>query len=178
MTIWLILSLSVDEEKSLDKIYHSFMGVKSSQKVDIKEAYLDIIKAIYGKPRLIHTNLNRIKTIYGKLSGKESTCQHRRCRFNSWIRKIPWRREWLPLTVFLPGKPHRKKSLVGYSKWSCKRVRHDLATKQQQQQMENSQLTSYSMMKAWKLFLRSGTKTRVPNLTLNTVLQVLARTIR
>ena len=49
------------------------MGVKSSQKVDIKEAYLDIIKAIYGKPRLIHTNLNIIKTIYGKLSGKEST---------------------------------------------------------------------------------------------------------
>ena len=34
--------------------------------------------------------------------------------------------------VFLPGKSHRQRSLVGYSPWSCKRIRHDLATKQQQ----------------------------------------------
>ena len=30
-------------------------------------------------------------------SGKESTCQCRRCRrrvFNPWVRKIPWRRKW------------------------------------------------------------------------------------
>ena len=24
-------------------------------------------------------------------------------RFNPWVRKIPWRREWLPTPVFLPG---------------------------------------------------------------------------
>ena len=96
------------------------MGVKSSQKVDIKEAYLDIIKAIYGKPRLIHTNLNIIKTIYGKLSGKESTCQHRRCRFNSWIRKIPWRREQLHTLVFLPGEFHGQRALGGYNPWDRK----------------------------------------------------------
>ena len=30
-------------------------------------------------------------------SGKESTCQCRRHGFNPCIRKIPWRREWLPL---------------------------------------------------------------------------------
>jgi len=29
-----------------------------------------------------------------ELGGKESTCQCRRCRFNPWVRKIPWRREW------------------------------------------------------------------------------------
>ena len=27
-------------------------------------------------------------------SCKESTCQFRRCRFNSWVGKIPWRRKW------------------------------------------------------------------------------------
>ena len=91
------------------------MGLKSSQKVDIRETYLDIIKAIYGKPRLIHTNLDIIKAIYGKLSGKESTCQHRRRRFNSWIRKIPWRREWLPTPVSLPVESYGQRSLVGYS---------------------------------------------------------------
>ena len=34
--------------------------------------------------------------------------------------------------VFLPGKSHEQSSLAGYSLWGCKRVRHELATKQQQ----------------------------------------------
>ena len=29
--------------------------------------------------------------------------------------KIPWRRAWQPTPVFLPGKPHGQRSLVGYS---------------------------------------------------------------
>ena len=29
--------------------------------------------------------------------------------------RFPWRRVWLPTPVFLPGKCHRKRSLVGYS---------------------------------------------------------------
>ena len=44
-------------------------------------------------------------------------------------RKIPWRRKWQPTPVFLPGKTHGHSSLAG--PWGCKRVRHDLATKQQ-----------------------------------------------
>ena len=27
---------------------------------------------------------------------------------------FPWRRKWQPTPVFLPGKSHRRKSLVGY----------------------------------------------------------------
>ena len=38
---------------------------------------------------------------------KGSTCQcrqrHRRHSFYSWIGKIPWRRKWQPVAVFLPG---------------------------------------------------------------------------
>jgi len=29
--------------------------------------------------------------------------------------KIPWRREWLPTPVPLPGESHGQRSLVGYS---------------------------------------------------------------
>ena len=29
--------------------------------------------------------------------------------------KIPWRREWQPISVFLPGKSHGHRSPVGYS---------------------------------------------------------------
>ena len=57
------------------------------------------------------------------LSGKEFTCQcrrHRRLRFDPWVRKLPWRREWLPTPVVLPGKSHGQRSLVGYSPWDRK----------------------------------------------------------
>ena len=38
---------------------------------------------------------------------------------------ISWRRDWLPTPVFLPGEFHRQRSLVGYSPWGHKEVRHD-----------------------------------------------------
>ena len=49
-------------------------------------------------------------------TGKESTCpcrRHGRCRFDSWVRKIPWRRKWQPTTVFLPGESHGQRNLAG-----------------------------------------------------------------
>ena len=58
-------------------------------------------------------------------SGKESPCQyrrHKRCQFDPSIRKIPWRRKWQPIPVFLPGKSHEQRSLVGYSPWGCKEL--------------------------------------------------------
>ena len=39
--------------------------------------------------------------------------------------RIPWRRKWQPTPVFLPGKSHRQRSLVGYSPWGRHRVGHD-----------------------------------------------------
>ena len=41
--------------------------------------------------------------------------QYRRPRFDPWVGKIPWRREWLPTPVFLPGSFHGQRNLVGYS---------------------------------------------------------------
>ena len=69
------------------------------------------------------------------LSGKESTCQCRRPRFDPWVRKIPWRREWQSMSVFLPGKSHGQRSLASYSSWGRERVRHDWVT---QKQLRNS----------------------------------------
>ena len=37
-----------------------------------------------------------------------------------WVGKIPWRRKWQPTPVFLSGKSHGWKSLVGYSQWGRK----------------------------------------------------------
>ena len=65
-------------------------------------------------------------------AGKESACQCRRCRFDPWVGKIPWRRKWQPTPVLLPRESHGQRSLAGYSLWGHKES-HDLATEQQQQ---------------------------------------------
>ena len=36
------------------------------------------------------------------------------------VGKIPWRREWQPSLVFLPGKFHGQRSLAVYSPWDYK----------------------------------------------------------
>ena len=52
-----------------------------------------------------------------------STCQcrrNKRCQFDPWVRKIPWRRAWQPTPVFLPGEFHGQRSMAGYSPWGHK----------------------------------------------------------
>ena len=50
--------------------------------------------------------------------------QCRRDRFDPWVRKICWRREWQSTPEFLPGEFHQQRSLVGYNPWGLKRVGH------------------------------------------------------
>ena len=52
----------------------------------------------------------------GSTSGKEPACQcrrHKRCGFDPWVGKIPWRRTQQPTAVLLPGESHGQKSLQG-----------------------------------------------------------------
>ena len=56
-------------------------------------------------------------------AGEESACNAvSRPWFDSWVRKVPWRREWLPTPVFWPDEFQGL-----YTLWSC-RVRHNWAT--------------------------------------------------
>ena len=41
-------------------------------------------------------------------------------KFEPWVGKIPWRREWLSTPVFLPGEFFQQRSLAGYSPWGHK----------------------------------------------------------
>ena len=57
------------------------------------------------------------------LNDKESTWQCRRCRrlgFNAWVTKILWRRKSQSTPIFLPGKSHGQRILVGYNPWGQK----------------------------------------------------------
>ena len=56
-----------------------------------------------------------VKPVFG-LVGKESACQcrrHKRHGFDPWVRKIPWKKEWLPTPVFLPGESHGQRNVGG-----------------------------------------------------------------
>ena len=59
--------------------------------------------------------------------------QEAQVQFLGWGR--PLERKWQPTPVFWPGKSHGQRSLVCYSPQVHRRVRNDLVTKQQQQQM-------------------------------------------
>ena len=56
------------------------------------------------------------------LSGKEPTCQSKRCKFSSLVGKIPWRRKWQLTPVFLTVKSCGQRSLADYSPWGPKEL--------------------------------------------------------
>ena len=37
----------------------------------------------------------------------------KRCGIDPWVRKIPWRRAWQSIPVFLPGESLGRRSVVG-----------------------------------------------------------------
>ena len=80
------------------------------------------------------------------LSGKESACQCEMCKLDLWVRKIPWRRKWQPIPLFLPGKCHGQRGLMGYSPWGYKRVGTTLVTKQHNYTHVLSFLINYKLI--------------------------------
>ena len=67
--------------------------------------------------------IQQLRGFPGGASGKEPTCQcrkHKRCRFDPWVGKIPWRRASQPTPAFLPRESHGQRSLVVYSPWGRK----------------------------------------------------------
>ena len=49
--------------------------------------------------------------------GSDSPPVVQQTRVSPWVRKIPWRRQWLSIPVFLPGEFHGQRNLVGSNPW-------------------------------------------------------------
>ena len=59
------------------------------------------------------------------LNGKESACQCRKPKkqgSSPWVGKVPWSEKWQPTPVFLPGKFHGQRSLVGLQSMGYKEL--------------------------------------------------------
>ena len=59
------------------------------------------------------TELNWNVTSGGEPDGQ--CWRHKKCGFNPWVWKIPQRKAWQPIPVFLPGESHWQRSQVGCS---------------------------------------------------------------
>ena len=83
----------------------------------------------HTKYRMIHTirryleRASQVALVVKNLPANAG--DHKRHRFDPWIRKIPWSRKWQPTPIFLPGESHGQRSLLGYSPWGHRRVGHN-----------------------------------------------------
>ena len=50
------------------------------------------------------------------------------------LRRSPGEGNGSPTPLFLPGQSHGQRSLACYSPWGCKRVGHELVTKQRKKE--------------------------------------------
>ena len=90
--------------------------------LDSGHAFMDVLfPQIFRRRALnMHISLHMLQ-LNGRLpwwlSGNESVCNVGYAGQYPWVRKIPWRREWLLPLVFLPGEFHGQRCLVGQSHW-------------------------------------------------------------
>ena len=85
---------------------------------------------------------------------KESACSVEDRGSIPGVGKIPWRREWQPSPIFLPGKFHGQRSLVSFSPWSCKEW--DMT-----EQLTQTHIIGYSNIKEKSYSIRNNRRTKM-----------------
>ena len=92
-------------------MYLCFAKRFSKRRISLASGFYDVRTIIifsycFKKQKLVY------QCFPGGDSGKEPACQCRRCRrcgFDPWVGKLPWRRRWQPSPVFLSEKSHGQK---------------------------------------------------------------------
>ena len=90
-----------------------------SQPASLFLTYLSISFTVYtekthpDRPHLASTESPKEREGASLVTQMVKICQQcRRRGFDLWVGKVPWRREWLPTPVFLPGEFHGQRSLA------------------------------------------------------------------
>ena len=83
---------------------------------NFKEAH-DCVYITVGR-FMSHKTLQMVKSL-------PATQEMQETGVNSWVRKMPWRREWQSTPVFLPGKSHAQRNLAELQSMGLHRVGHD-----------------------------------------------------
>ena len=125
------MELSVSLKKISLPCFHCYLCVRVCMFVCTSWYILSCILKVHWKARrLCFLHLNRQPFLIplgfpdgsGVSEGKRICLQFRIPQYNPRVKNIPWRRQWLPTTVFWPGEFHGQKSLAGYSPWGHEEV--------------------------------------------------------
>ena len=115
-SLWLLTLSKPGLTWALDGCY--FLGIKLKS---ISEAYLEDYKRKGKKMWKQHSN--SAESIQWMITFIIMMCCHRSLPFLIYLCLIFfWRRKLQPTPVFMPGKSHGPRSLVGYNPWGCKEL--------------------------------------------------------
>ena len=115
----------------------------------------------------------------GRASGKELTCQwsrHKRCGFDLWVVKIPWRRAWQPTAVILAWRIPWIEESGRLQSIESHRVRHDWSSLAQKE--ENSTAIYYQsvMVRRNEILLILSTNWNKPGGTIAGTIRIAGAT--
>ena len=85
------------------------------------EIFYKLILAEFSRCMLTSACLTLSWTLKISVCSSQKLCLNSLPGFDPWVRNIPWRKEWLPNLVFLPGEVHGQRSLACYSAWGHKK---------------------------------------------------------
>ena len=79
---------------------------------------MELRKRITGEDKLvINLSLEASQMVLVVKNPSAIAGKCKRCGFDPWIGKIPWKRKWQPTPIFLPEKSYGQRGLAGYSPW-------------------------------------------------------------
>ena len=88
---------------------HHHNSTSTLPSVSLTHSGVPFISPMFINPRICSSEATQMAQWW------ESVCWCRRCGFDPWVGKIPWRRKCQPTQAFLPGKSHEQRRLVGYT---------------------------------------------------------------
>ena len=84
--------------------------------------YVQKTKNMYTKFVIVFISRHKWLVMEGETSNVSIICVNDYIKtYKASYNKL-WRRQWQPTPVFLPGKSHGWRSLVGWSLWGCKEL--------------------------------------------------------
>ena len=103
-------------------VVHIVKNLPAMQETWVSVGFYLYIVTLYYNSAFSHSSPNIFEQLYDHglprwhcCKGPACQCRRcKRCRFNPWVGKIPWREAWQPTPVFLPGEFlwHGQRNLV------------------------------------------------------------------
>ena len=95
----------VDKEDEAH-IYNGILGIKMNKIMPLAVTWMYLETVVQNEVSQMKANIEYLSFVRLPWCFRpERNClQYGRATFDFWVGKIPWRRKWQPIPVFLPGK--------------------------------------------------------------------------